>query len=85
MESAGSQKKTKDAVPRAAEVNTLKQRESKNFVKDNVNKAIFELAPPQKPEVEAGGAKSLNKNYGKVPSYINKFKNQKEEEIKQKA
>lgn len=26
-----------------------------------------------------------HKNYGKVPSYINKFKNQKEEQLKQKA
>jgi len=26
----------------------LKQREQKNFVKENMNKAIFDLAPPTK-------------------------------------
>jgi hypothetical protein len=55
-------------------------------VKANVHKAIFELKPADQQSaqgdlVTVGG----NKNYGKVPSYINKFKNQREDDLKQQA
>ena len=75
---------TKDSVPRADQVNSLKQREQKNFVKANMNKAIFDMQPPASKAAPAEGI-AKTKNYGKVPSYINKYKNQKEEELKQKA
>ncbi len=47
--SSGSQRHIvpqKESVPKADEVNKLKQREQHNFVKDNMNKAIFEMQPP---------------------------------------
>ena len=75
----------KDAVPKAAEVNKLKQRENKNFVKANVNKAIFEMQPPESKNGNDGKIAGANKNYGKVPSYINKYKNQREDALKQRA
>ena len=42
--SQGSQGR-KANVPKATEVNTLKQRESKNYVHANVNKAVFDMQP----------------------------------------
>lgn len=72
-------------MPRADEVNELKQREHKNFVKDNVKKAVFEMQPPQKNNSQSPALAAANKNYGKVPSYINKFKSQKEEMMKKAA
>ena len=84
LQSAGSQQKInaaqapppKEAVPKADQPAALKQREQKNYVKDNMNKAIFELQPPA---AKAAAAEETvagpNKNYGKVPSYINKYKN----------
>ena len=87
LSSQGSQKVlTKDAVPKADQLNALKQREQKNYVKANMNKAIFEMKPPDsKQENDENVIAGKNKNYGKVPNYLNKFKNQREEEAKQKA
>ena len=68
----------KDMVPKADQVNQLKQREQKNFVKANMNKAIFEMQPPASKGAAAADDNVIagkNKNYGKVPNYINKFKN----------
>lgn len=67
----------KDAVPRASELAQLNPRQPKNHVKANMNKAIFEMQPPQKQAAaaEENAIAGKNKNYGKVPSYINKFKN----------
>ena len=44
--------------------------------------AIFEMQPPGRGAAEDGTVAGKNKNYGKVPSYINKFKNQREDQIK---
>jgi len=53
-------------------------------VKANVHKAIFELKPDQQ-SASGDTAVGGNKNYGKVPNYINKFKNQREDELKNQA
>ena len=43
------------------------------------------MRPPSKPEKQEDDAKKLNKNFGKVPTYLNRYKEQREEEIKIKA
>ena len=50
-----------------------------------MNKAIFELQPPTKSAAEEQTIAGPNKNYGKVPSYLNKYKNQRDEELKKQA
>ena len=74
----------KAAVPRADDVNELQPRQDKNFVKNNVKKAVYEMQPP-KEQIDAPTIAGANKNYGKVPNYLNKYKNQREEELKQKV
>jgi len=59
--------------------------EERNYVKDNFNKAVFEMKPPQKAEKTEEIAQVINKNYGKVPNYLNKFHKQREDEMKRKA
>ena len=85
----GSVRNLKDAVPRSNETNKLKQRADKNFIKGNFNKVVFEMKPGdgksvagEEPKSAAGGQ---HKNYGKIPSYLNKYKNEREDAIKQKA
>lgn len=62
----------------------LNERKPKNYVKDNLNKAVFEMKPPSRPSKVEPDVKQINKSYGKVPTYLNKFKEQKEEEIRMK-
>ena len=54
-----------------------------------MKKAIFEMQPGGKPEAAAQEPAQViagaNKNYGKVPSYLNKFKNQREDAARAKA
>ena len=50
-----------------------------------MNKAIFEMNPPKQAAQDEATIAGKNKNYGKVPNYLNKYKNQREEEAKQKA
>lgn len=78
-------KSSKATVPKANEVVKLGEREKKNYVKDNFNKAVFEMKPPQKAEKVEEVAKEINKNYGKVPNYLNKFHKQREDEMKRRA
>lgn len=54
----------------------------KNFIKKNLNKAVFEMKPPPLLEREEMDAKKLNPAYGKVPSYLNRLKEQKDEKEK---
>lgn len=72
-------------MPKASDLNRLNERKQKNYVKDNLNKAAFEMKPPSRPTKEDPVAKSMNKNFGKVPNYLNKYKEQKEEELRTKA
>lgn len=72
-------------MPRANDVGQLKRGEQKNYVKDNMNKAIFDMQPPSKAAAEESTIAGKNKNFGKVPSYINKYKNQREDEIRRQA
>lgn len=72
-------------VPKANDLAKLNDRKQKNYIKDNLNKAVFDMKPPVKAEKADGDAKKANKNYGKVPNYLNKFNKQREDEIKQKA
>ena len=69
-------------MPKASEVASLQPRQQKNFVKANLNKAAFELKPKQQAAAEEETIAGKNKNYGKVPSYINKYKNKRDEELK---
>ena len=62
-------------MPRANEVASLQPRQQKNFVKANLNKAVFEMKPKQQAAADEQSIAGKNKNYGKVPSYINKYKN----------
>ena len=74
-------------MPRASELASLNPRQPKNHVKANVNKAVFEMQPNQKSAAAAEENKiaGKNKNYGKVPNYLNKFKNQRDDVAKQQA
>lgn len=54
-------------------------------MKENLNKAVFEMKPPSRPSKAEPDVKQINKSYGKVPNYLNKFKEQKEEELRNKA
>ena len=45
--SQGSGSNKKAGVPKANEVMSLKERERKNYVHANVNKAAFEMKPPE--------------------------------------
>ena len=42
-----------------------------------MNKAIYDMQPPSKAgaAAEEGNVAGKNKNYGKVPNYLNKYKN----------
>ena len=40
---------------------------------------------PPKEQLEEPTIAGANKNYGRVPNYLNKFKSQREEELKQIA
>ena len=44
-------------------------------MKDNMNKAIFEMNPPKQAAQDEATIAGKNKNYGKVPNYLNKYKN----------
>jgi hypothetical protein len=87
MVNAGRQimQASKESVPKASDLNKLNDRTKKNYIKENLNKAVFEMRPPSKPEKLDDDAKKLNKNYGKVPTYLNRYKEQREEELKAKA
>ncbi len=50
-----------------------------------MNKAIFEMQPPAAKNAEEPTIAGKNKNYGKVPSYINKYAKEREDAVKQKA
>lgn len=54
----------------------------KNFIKKNLNKAVFEMKPPDCSDPEVMDAKKLNKHYGKNPPYLNRLKEAKEEDIR---
>ena len=47
--------------------------------------SVFEMKPPSRPSKTDEDAKQINKNYGKVPNYLNKYKEQKEDQLRQKA
>jgi hypothetical protein len=74
----------KESVPKANELNRLKERQNKNYIKDNLNKAVFELKPPSRPEKPEDDLIKKRKDYGKIPTYINKYKEQRENEAMQK-
>ena len=54
-------------------------------MKDNLNKAVFELKPPSRPSKTEDEPIKKRKDYGKIPTYINKYKEQREFEAQQKA
>ena len=69
----------------------MKQRQEKNFIKDNLNKVVFEMKPSGRESAEgkargANGSAAANepqhKNYGKVPQYLNKYKQEREDALK---
>jgi hypothetical protein len=49
-----------------------------------LNKAVFELKPPSRPEKPEEDLIKKRKDYGKIPTYINKYKEQRENEAMQK-
>jgi len=61
----------------------LNERKNVNYVKENYKQAVHEMKPPMKADKE--DPKMVNKNYGKVPNYINKFHKEKEDELKRIA
>jgi hypothetical protein len=52
---------------------------SKNYIAENRNRAIHELHPPNLKE--ASNAADHHKNFGKIPGYINRYKNDADERI----
>ena len=75
--SQGSGGGKKAGVPKANDVLTLKERQRKNYVNANVNKAVFEMQPKslKAPQVE----QYKHKNQGKVPTYLNKYAKERED------
>jgi hypothetical protein len=59
-------------VPRASELGHLNPREGKNFLKNNRLEAMEQVK--KKVNARSSYDHSSNKNVGKVPSYLNKFK-----------
>lgn len=51
-------------VPKANELSKLNERKQKNYVKENLNKVVFDMKPPVKAEKIEDDVKKLNKNYG---------------------
>ena len=47
-----------------------------------MQKAIFEMKPQQQRAADEVSVAGPNKNFGKVPAYLNKFKDQREEALK---
>ena len=72
----------KAQVPRANEVNKLGQRKEVNHIKGNLNNAVFEMKPPA---LKEEAQKDQHRNYGKVPSYINKYNKQAVQRQEDKA
>lgn len=70
-------------MPRANDLLQVNERKNVNYVNKNHDKAIYDMKPPMK--AEKGDPKMVNKNYGKVPNYINKFQKEKEDELKRIA
>ena len=75
----------KDNVPKANELNRLNDRKQRNIVKENFEKVVYEMKPPSRRDKAEEEARRINKNYGKVPNYLNRFKEQREEAIKVQA
>lgn len=75
--SQGSQGPRKAEVPKANDTLKLNQRQNKNYVQGNVNKAVFEM----KPKETKGNEQELfkHKNQGKVPNYLNKYAKERED------
>ena len=67
-------------VPKANDLGQLKERESKNFIRNNRMDSMDRVT--KKTERRRSYDHTQNKNYGKVPNYLNKFKEQKEEKIR---
>jgi hypothetical protein len=57
----------------------------RNFLKENYNRAIFELKPPERPEKVEIDYKKFNPNFGRVPSYLIKDKHRKLQMEKDRA
>lgn len=74
-----SKRNTKEGVPKAHEKGQIQQRKEKNYISGNMKSVIFEMQPKQvQPKNEVAG-KQLHKNFGKIPKYINNYKNDAEE------
>jgi hypothetical protein len=68
-------------VPKANELNRINDRKPRNYLKENFNKAVFEAKPKQAPATNDEEQKAGHRNYGKVPSYLDKYKKQREQVI----
>ena len=76
----------KDPVPKAKEPNLLKPRQEVNYVRENHDRIINEKTKSvNRIPVVMGKPQPQHKNHGKVPQYIDKYKQQREEAIKQLA
>ena len=61
------------------------QRKPKNFVKENLNRVVFEQDKVRKNAPKSVDVPTApNKNYGKVPKYLDKFNRQREDAARQK-
>ena len=75
----------KAPVPKRDERLELNDRIERNAIKDNMHKVIYDNSQAIKARAKVEDKKQnqnlpgLNKNYGKVPSYINKYNQQRED------
>lgn len=73
------------SVPKASERLKLNERQNKNLVKDNMMNVILDNSKAQKIKAKAMQKErseqemKTHKNYGKVPNYINKFNQRRED------
>jgi len=73
--------KLKESVPKAHELNRLNDRLQRNYVKENYEKNANDLKPPSRHDKAEEEALRVNKNFGKVPNYLNRYKEQREHAI----
>lgn len=80
--------KIKGPTPKANEFNTLLPKKNVNHIKENKTKITNDQVPNRAKELKKELEPVEHKNYGKVPDYINKFKQEiedKKEEERRKA
>lgn len=70
-------------MPKSNDLAQLKPKEERNFIKANLNKVVYEPTPSRAPAKEEQPTK--HKAYGNVPKYLDNYKKQRDDAVRQKA